>query len=138
MEAIEVMDTLDLDMLDMEDMVLDTAVDIMERGPLMLMLSPRQMLMLICMEDMEAIEVMDTLVLDTAVDIMERGPLTLSPRQRLMLIFMEDMEAIEVMDTLDLDMLDMEDMVLDTAVVSTMDKKKLSAFLKQKLKVISD
>merc|ERR1712106_443618 len=119
-------------MLDMEDMVLDMAVLAMERG--LLMLSPRQRLMLIFMEDMEAIEVMDTpdldmldmedMVLDTAVDIMERGPLMLSPRQRLMLIFMEDMEAIEVMDTLDLDMLDMEDMVLDTAVVSTMDKKK--------------
>merc|ERR1740137_389212 len=112
------------------------------------MLSLRQKLMLIFMEDMKDIEVMDTLdldmldmedmVLDTAVDIMERGPLMLSPRQRLMLICMEDMEAIEVMDTLDLDMLDMEDMVLDTAVVSTMDKQQLSAFLKQKLKVISD
>merc|ERR1719483_1584786 len=92
-------------------MVLDMAVLAMERG--LLMLSPRQRLMLIFMEDME------DMVLDTAVDFMERGPLMLSPRQRLMLIFMEDM-------------------VLDTAVVSTMDKKQLSALSKQKLKAISD
>merc|ERR1712106_313849 len=95
MEVIEVMDTLDLDMLDMEDMVLDMAVVSMERGPLMQ--SPRQRLMLIFMGDMEAIEVMDTLdldmldmedmVLDTAVvSTMDKEQLSTLLKQKLKVI----------------------------------------------------
>merc|ERR1711977_591919 len=96
------MDTPVLDMLDMEDMVLAMAISAM-------------------------------LVLAT----MARDLLMLSPRLMLVCI-MEDMDMVLVLDMLDsdmdipvLDMLDMEDTVLDMAVVSTMVKQ---LFIQQKLK----
>merc|ERR1712014_564220 len=95
-------DTLVLDMLDMEDMVLAMAVSAMlvlaTMARDLLMLNPR--LMLVCiMEDMDMVQVLDMLVLD-------------------------------MLDMADTD-LDMEDTVLDMAVVSTMVKQ---LFIQQKLK----
>merc|ERR1712106_482228 len=74
----------------------------------------------------------EVMVLDMAVVLamlvlatMARGLLMLSLRLRLMLVFsMEDMAMVDMaVDMPDLDMLDMEDMVLDMAVVSSMVKQ---------------
>merc|ERR1711955_81734 len=78
------------------------------------------------MEDMVlAMAVSAMLVLAT----MARDLLMLSPRLMLVCI-MEDMDMVLVLDMLDTD-LDMEDTVLDMAVVSTMVKQ---LFIQQKLK----
>merc|ERR1739838_847203 len=105
--AMVVWDMLDLDMPDMEVMVLD-------------------------MPDMEVMVLDMAVVLAMLVlDTMARGLLMLSLRLRLMLLsFMEDMAMVDMdVDMPDLDMpdmevmvLDMEDTVLDMAVVSTMVK----------------
>merc|ERR1711942_664545 len=92
------MDTLVLDMLDMEDMVLAMAVSAMlvlaTMARDLLMLNPR--LMLVCiMEDMDMVLVLD--MLDSDMDI----------------------PVLDMRDMADTD-LDMEDTVLDMAVVSTM------------------
>merc|ERR1712114_96110 len=91
-----------LDMLDMEDMVLAMPVlATMARD--LLMLSPR--LMLVCiMEDMDMVLVLD--MLDSDMDI----------------------PVLDMLDMADTD-LDMEDTVLDMAVVSTMVKQ---LFIQQK------
>merc|ERR1711892_671614 len=85
-----------------------------------LRLSQRLKLMLLfSMEDM-AMVVLAMLVLAT----MARGLLMLSLRPRLMLLFsMEDM----AMADMEVMVLDMEDMVLDMAVVSTMVKHQIHA-----------
>merc|ERR1712168_1146932 len=98
-----------LDMLDMEDMVLAMAVSAMlvlaTMARDLLMLSPR--LMLVCiMEDMDMVLVLDMLASDM------------------------DIPVLDMLDMADTD-LDMEDTVLDMAVVSTMVKQ---LFIQQKLK----
>merc|ERR1719347_1402430 len=95
------MDTLVLDMLDMEDMVLAMAVSAMlvlaTMARDLLMQNPR--LMLVCiMEDMDMVLVLD--MLDSDIDI----------------------PVLDMLDMEDTD-LDMEDTVLDMAVVSTMVKQ---------------
>merc|ERR1719516_710036 len=95
----------------------------------LLMLSPR--LMLVCiMVDMDMVLVLDMLDMEDTVlamvvlATMARDQLMLSPRLMLVCI-MVDMDMVLVLDMLDsdmdtpvLDMLDMEDTVLDMAVVS--------------------
>merc|ERR1711955_159407 len=98
-----------LDMLDMEDMVLAMAVSAMlvlaTMARDLLMLNPR--LMLVCiMEDMDMVLVLDMLDSDM------------------------DTPVLDMLDMADTD-LDMEDTVLDMAVVSTMVKQ---LFIQQKLK----
>merc|ERR1712152_77726 len=98
-----------LDMLDMEDTVLAMAVSAMlvlaTMARDLLMLNPR--LMLVCiMEDMDMVLVLD--MLDSDMDI----------------------PVLDMLDMADTD-LDMEDTVLDMAVVSTMVKQ---LFIQQKLK----
>merc|ERR1719442_169272 len=105
------------------------------------MLSPRLRLMLLFfMEDMAMVVLVMPVLAMLVLDTMARALLMLSLRPRLMLLFsMEDMAMVDMdVDMLDLDMPDMEDMVLDMAVVSIMVNSYLPYFLKQKLKVISD
>merc|ERR1711892_551581 len=82
---------------------------------------------------------MEVMVLDMAVVLamlvlatMARGLLMLSQRPRLMLLsFMEDMAMVDMLDLdmpdIEVTVLDMEDMVLDMAVVSTMVKHQIYA-----------
>merc|ERR1739838_1101800 len=104
-----------------------------------------KLMLLFCMEDMDMV-VLDMLDLAMDVESMARGLLMLSQRLKLMLVFcMEDMAMVDLgmlvldmdmllllpMATLVLDMPDMEDMVLDMAVVPTLVKHQMQ---KQKLK----
>merc|ERR1712098_990045 len=119
----------------------------------LLMLNLRLRLMLVCiMEDMDTVLVLDMLDLDMDTPVLDmldmedmvlvmavsamlvlatmaRDLLMLNPRLMLVCI-MEDMDMVLVLDMLDsdmdipvLDLLDMEDTVLDMAVVSTMVKQ---------------
>merc|ERR1739838_1088962 len=107
----EDMDMVVLDMLDLAMLVLDTAM-------LLLLLMATPVLAMLVLD----MVVLATLVLDT----LARGLLMLSQRPRLMLVFcMEDMDMDS--DMLVVDMLDMEDMVLDMAVVPTLVKHQMQA-----------
>merc|ERR1739838_912407 len=86
--------------------------------------------MVLGMPDMEVMVLAKAVVLAMLVlATMARGLLMLSLRQRLMLLFsMEDMAMVDMdADMPDLDISDMEDMVLDMAVVSSMVKHQINA-----------
>merc|ERR1712111_23651 len=89
-------------------LVLDTAI--MES----VKLSPRLMLMLICMEDTMdmVLDTADTMVMVLVLDTATMESVKLSPRLMLMLICMEDTMdmVLDMLDTMDIPMVDIPSM----------------------------